>query len=165
VDETKLSAALKMHKGCFVTLHKDGNLRGCIGNIVPRGALYAAVMDNACAAALRDWRFQPVTAAEVEQLHLEISVLTAPQNLPFQTPEELLAKLRPNVDGVVLIRGRNQATYLPQVWEQLPKKEDFLSSLARKADLPADAWRKPGLQIETYQVELFEEEKPGKATR
>jgi AmmeMemoRadiSam system protein A len=106
-----------------------------------------------------------VTAAEVEQLHLEISVLTAPQNLPFQTPEELLAKLRPNVDGVVLIRGRNQATYLPQVWEQLPKKEDFLSSLARKADLPADAWRKPGLQIETYQVELFEEEKPGKATR
>ena len=89
--------------------------------------------------------------------HLEVSVLSIPRPLDFKSPEELLAKLRPQVDGVVLQVGRSGATYLPQVWEQLPAKKDFLGHLAEKAGLKADAWRAPGAKVLTYQVEAFHE--------
>jgi AmmeMemoRadiSam system protein A len=144
-------------KGCFVTLTKHRDLRGCIGYILPQGPLYQAVIENARNAALRDPRFPPVTPREVDQLEIEISVLTEPLPLFFSSPEDLLRKLHPGVDGVVLRIGGRSATYLPQVWEQIPAKVDFLNNLAEKAGCPPSAWRQPGASVLIYHVESFKE--------
>jgi AmmeMemoRadiSam system protein A len=144
-------------KGCFVTLTKSGQLRGCIGYIMAQGPLYRAVIENARNAALRDPRFEPVTPREVSQLEIEISVLTEPQPLFFSSPEDLLRRLRPGVDGVVLQLGGRGATYLPQVWEQIPDREDFLNNLAEKAGCAPSAWREPGTSVLIYHVESFKE--------
>jgi MEMO1 family protein len=147
------------NKGCFVTLTKSGELRGCIGNILPAGPLYQAVMENARGAALRDPRFPPVTEEEVGRLHIEVSVLTTPEPLPFATPQELLAKLQPHRDGVVLKIGGRSSTFLPQVWEQLPDKTEFLNHLAAKAGCEPSAWRGKDVLVSVYHVEAFEEPK------
>jgi len=152
-------ARLKESKGCFVTLTEAGQLRGCIGNILPAGPLYEAVMDNAQSAALRDFRFAPVTPDEVDKIHIEISVLTEPQPLAFSSPEDLLDKLQPHKDGVVLKIGLRGATFLPQVWEQLPDKVEFLSHLAQKAGGAPSDWRGKDVSVSIYHVEAFEEPK------
>lgn len=144
-------------KGCFVTLTKNRDLRGCIGYILPQGPLYQAVIENARNAALRDPRFPSVTPPEVDQLEIEISVLTAPLPLFFSSTEELLRQLHPGVDGVVLRIGGRSATYLPQVWEQLPDKVDFLNHLAEKAGCEPTAWRQPDVAVLIYHVESFKE--------
>ncbi len=142
-------------KGCFVTLTKGGELRGCIGHIVAIEPLYRAVMDNARSAALQDPRFPPVRSGELAELEVEVSVLTEPKPLAFGSSEDLLAKLRPHVDGVILTIDGRRATFLPQVWEQIPDKADFLSQLARKAGCEPSAWRKAGTSVSIYQVEAF----------
>ncbi|MGO9526057.1 MAG: AmmeMemoRadiSam system protein B [Verrucomicrobiia bacterium] len=144
-------------KGCFVTLTEHGRLRGCIGHIQPQEPLYKAVMDNSLNAAKRDPRFQRVRPNELDQVEIEISVLTVPEPLAFNSPEDLLAKLQPNRDGVVLRMGGLSATYLPQVWEQIPDKTQFLDTLAEKAGAAAGDWRAPGTQVFTYRVESFKE--------
>jgi len=155
VNEGEMPARLCEPRACFVTLKKAGRLRGCIGQLKADAPLYRAVMFNARSAALYDSRFPPVARGELPALGCEVSVLTEPQPLPFAHPRELLEKLRPGVDGVVLqARGRS-ATFLPQVWEQLPEPVEFLSRLALKAGLEADDWRLPGTAVMTYQVEAF----------
>jgi len=144
-------------KGCFVTLTEQGRLRGCIGHILPQEPLYKAVMDNSLNAATRDPRFQPVRPDELDKVNIEISVLTVPEPLAFRSPEDLLAKLQPHRDGVVLRMGGLSATYLPQVWEQIPDKTQFLDTLAEKAGAAAGDWRAPGTQVFTYRVESFKE--------
>lgn len=144
---------------CFVTLTQSGNLRGCIGNLLPTGPLYQAVVENAARAALNDPRFPPVRAAEAAGLHIEVSVLTVPAPLAFASPEDLVAKLQPHQDGVVLNISGRSATFLPQVWEQLPEKTTFLSHLAAKAGCAADAWRGPDVAVSIYAVEAFAEPK------
>ena len=104
-------------------------------------------MDNARSAALADPRFRPVRAEELEHINIEISILSVPQALKFTSPEDLLSKLHPNLDGVVLKIGWKRATYLPQVWEQLPDKDMFLSHLAKKAGAGPSDWKKPGVEI------------------
>jgi hypothetical protein len=160
IDLATVPPRLVERKGCFVTLTKKGKLRGCVGYITPEKPLFQAVMENAVHAALNDRRFAPVEKSELGDIEVEISVLTVPQPLQFDSPDDLLAKLRPGKDGVVLRVGQQQATYLPQVWEQIPKKEDFLSHLAEKAGLPQNAWREKGAVIETYQDEAFKESEP-----
>jgi AmmeMemoRadiSam system protein A len=150
-------------KGCFVTLTKRGDLRGCIGYILPQGPLYRAVVENARNAALRDPRFPAVGPGEVDQLEIEISVLTEPQPLFFSSPEDLLRRLQPHQDGVVLQIGNRGATYLPQVWEQIPDKVDFLNNLAEKAGCESSAWRQPGVSVSIYHVESFKESEVGTA--
>lgn len=152
-------ASCRLAKGCFVTLTKNGELRGCIGNILPAGPLYRSVEENARNAALRDPRFPPVTTAEAGTLHIEISVLTVPEPLTFASPDDLLTSLVPRRDGVVLRIGERSATYLPQVWEQLPAKADFLNHLAQKAGCVADAWRGPDVRVLIYHAEVFGEAK------
>jgi hypothetical protein len=144
-------------KGCFVTLTKQGQLRGCIGHIVAQRPLYRAIMENARNAALEDPRFSPVTADELKEIEIEVSVLTEPLPLFFSSPADLLSKLRPHKDGVILRIGQRSSTYLPQVWEQLPDKEEFLSHLSEKAGCPASAWKEAGTMVSTYQVEAFKE--------
>jgi AmmeMemoRadiSam system protein B/AmmeMemoRadiSam system protein A len=159
VKAGEVPARCQENKGCFVTLTRNGQLRGCIGNILPVGPLYQAVLQNVQSAALHDSRFSPVKPEEVSQLHIEVSVLTEPKPLAFGSPEELLRKLRPNRDGVVLKIGGRGATFLPQVWEQLPDKAEFLSRLAEKAGAAASAWRGKDVTVSTYQVEAFAEPK------
>jgi hypothetical protein len=144
-------------KACFVTLTENGALRGCVGHIVPQEPLYRAVVDNAQNAATRDWRFPPVQSDEVGKIKIEISVLTEPQPLRFNSPEDLLGKLQPYEDGVVLKIGARGATFLPQVWEQIPDKVEFLNRLAEKAGCEPSAWRGGDTSISIYHVEAFNE--------
>ncbi len=153
----QLSPVLKEKRGCFVTLTKNHNLRGCIGYILPIAPLYKAVIDNAYSAAFSDPRFPPVSKDEANNLHLEISVLSVPEKLDYNGKEDLLKKLIPLKDGVIIKKGFNSATFLPQVWEQLPKKEDFLGHLCLKAGLSPNEWEKGTLEIEIYHAEVFEE--------
>ena len=149
-------------RGVFVTLHKRHDLRGCIGSIAAVEGLADGISRNALNAAFQDSRFAPLTAAELPDLHIEISVLSDPQPLAYQTAEELTRKLRPAVDGVILKGpGGACATFLPQVWQQLPTPEQFLGHLCRKAGLADTAWRAGTLQIATYQVQAFEEPAKG----
>ena len=152
-----LAVKLTEPKGCFITLTTGGVLRGCIGNITPQLPLFRAIADNARSAALYDPRFNAVTPGEVDRLEIEISVLTVPQPLAFTSPDDLLRKLRPHEDGVLLNISGRVATYLPQVWEQLPDKIEFLSTLAEKAGCAPGDWRKPGATVSIYHVESFKE--------
>ncbi|MDW7979591.1 MAG: AmmeMemoRadiSam system protein A, partial [Verrucomicrobiales bacterium] len=146
-------------RGCFVTLTKHGQLRGCIGNILPAGPLYQAVIENARSAALHDYRFPPVRSDELKDIHIEISVLSEPVPVQFSSPDELLAKLKPGKDGVVLEIGERKATFLPQVWQQLPDKVEFLNHLAMKAGAGPSDWRGKDVKVSVYHVLAFEEEK------
>ena len=154
----RLSASLKENRGCFVTLTINNNLRGCIGYILPVASLYKAVVDNAYNAAFSDPRFSPVSEDEVKKLHIEISVLTVPSKLEYNGKEDLLKKLVPFKDGLIIKKGFYSSTFLPQVWDQLPEKEDFLGHLCLKAGLNPDEWEKGTLEIERYYTEIFEEE-------
>jgi len=157
VNAKDLPSKLSETRACFVTLTENGELRGCIGHIMPQEPLYQAVVDNARNAALRDPRFLPVQPGETGKIKIEISVLTVPKPLSFTSPEDLLAKLQPGQDGVVLELGDRGATYLPQVWEQLPDKVEFLNHLSEKAGGAPGDWRKPGTEVLIYHVEAFKE--------
>jgi len=157
VSAKEVSPKLAETKACFVTLTKDGALRGCIGHILPQEALYKAVADNTQNAAVRDPRFSPVQREEVDKIKIEISVLTEPQPLRFTSPDDLLNKLRPNEDGVVLQIGPRGATFLPQVWAQIPGKVEFLNQLSLKAGCEPSAWRGKDTAVSIYHVESFEE--------
>ncbi|MCU0519990.1 MAG: AmmeMemoRadiSam system protein A [Anaerolineae bacterium] len=142
----------------FVTLTtQNGSLRGCIGSLIAHRPLVDDVRANALAAAFEDPRFPPLGAGELTDLVVEVSVLTRPEPITYQGPHQLIELLRPNVDGVIIERGRHRATFLPQVWEQLPLPEEFLGHLCYKAGLSSDAWREGDLRISTYQVQKFEE--------
>jgi AmmeMemoRadiSam system protein A len=157
VNARGLPPQLSETKACFVTLTENGELRGCIGHIVPQEPLYQAVEDNARNAATRDPRFVPVQPGEAGKIKIEISVLTEPKPLLFTSPEDLLAKLQPGKDGVVLKLDGHSATFLPQVWEQLPDKVEFLNHLSEKAGCAPGDWRKPGTSVLIYHVEAFKE--------
>jgi AmmeMemoRadiSam system protein A len=151
-------AALHVHSGTFVTLKIGGQLRGCIGSLVGREPLVEGVRSNVINAAFHDPRFRRLTNKELDRVSIEVSVLTAPQPLAYSDPEDLIAKLRPGIDGVTIRKGEAGSTFLPQVWEQLPDHESFLSHLCKKAGLPADAWHSGDLDVEIYQVQYFQED-------
>jgi AmmeMemoRadiSam system protein A len=159
IDPETVPQKLQERLGTFVTVTIDGNLRGCIGHIIPRETLIEGIRENALNAAFRDPRFPPLTQEEFDQIELEISILTRPQELAYTDANDLLAKLRPGVDGVIIKRGYHEATFLPQVWEQLPDKKEFLTHLCLKAGLSPDSWKKEKLVVSTYQVQAFEEER------
>ncbi len=144
-------------RGTFVTLTINGCLRGCIGHIIPQESLIEGVRINAVNAAFRDPRFRPLSKNEFEKIEIEISVLTAPKALSYSDANDLLMKLRPGIDGVIIKKGYHQATFLPQVWEQLPDKMSFLTQLCLKAGLDGDTWKNENLDVSVYQVQAFEE--------
>jgi MEMO1 family protein len=160
--DAAVSSKFQARRACFVTLTKNGQLRGCIGNIFPQEPLYQAVVSRARAAAVGDPRFPRVSAAELKEIEVEVSILTVPKPLLFSSPEDLLDKLRPGVDGVVLRVASQESTYLPQVWQQIPDRRQFMNELAEKAGLAPDAWTNPTASVLTYQAEAFKEE-PAKA--
>ncbi len=153
-----LPPRLREPGAAFVTLRTrhDGRLRGCIGSIIATRPLVEDVRAHAIDAALHDPRFSPVTPEEVPQLALEVSYLTPLQPLTYHSPEDLLARLRPGVDGVLLRDGWRQATFLPQVWHSLPKPAEFLAHLCLKMGAEPTCWQRP-IEVFTYQVQAFQE--------
>jgi len=141
---------LLQERGVFVTLHKDGKLRGCIGTIKPAKPLIESVRDNAIAAGCEDPRFLSLIQEELSDIDIEISVLTEPKSASLE-------QISPGIDGVILRNGSNSATFLPQVWEELPRKEHFLSHLSQKAGLYPEDWQNSSTQYETYQAIVFGE--------
>lgn len=152
------SQKFQERRGTFVTLTINGALRGCIGHIIPQESLIEGVRVNAMNAAFRDPRFRPLSQNEFEKIKVEVSILTEPKPLPYTDANDLLSKLRPGTDGLIIRKGYHQATFLPQVWEQLPNKRDFLTHLCLKAGLAGDAWAYDKLEVHTYQAQAFEEE-------
>lgn len=159
IDLAQLSPALIAERACFVTLrqHHNGELRGCTGTLLARYPLIQEVVASTQQSALHDPRFMPVQAAEVPHLHIEISILTPMQALAYTSPDDLISRLRPEIDGVTLVYGEHRATFLPQVWERIPDPTLFLSMLTQKMGLVPDAWRKLPLTVYTYQSIIIEE--------
>lgn len=148
---------LREDHATFVTLTKNGMLRGCIGTLEAYQPLIQDVYEHAIDAAFEDFRFPPVKAKEVSQIKIEISVLSTPVPLEFDEPKEILGKLRVGIDGVVISNGIRRSTFLPQVWEKVPDPEAFMSQLCYKMGVPYDYWRNNILKVSTYQVEEFSE--------
>jgi AmmeMemoRadiSam system protein A len=148
---------LGQKRATFVTLKVDGKeLRGCIGSILPTQDLYDDVVANAKSAAFHDPRFPPLTEAEYRRCSVEVSLLTVPQELPYTDTEDLRRRIRPGIDGVILQLGGRSATFLPQVWEELPDFDLFFAHLGMKAGIGANVLEYHP-QIFTYQAEHFEE--------
>ncbi|MCG8635034.1 MAG: AmmeMemoRadiSam system protein A [Desulfobacterales bacterium] len=152
------SAFLERKQGLFVTLHKKGKLRGCIGNLEPVKTLREGIAENAVCAAFRDSRFSPLAPEELDLIEIEVSLLSQPEKLAFRDCRDLLTLLVPGKHGVIIEKGGCRATFLPQVWEQLPGCEAFLGHLCTKAGLASTAWKEKGMIVYTYEVQHFAEE-------
>ncbi len=150
-------AALQEPGATFVTLRQWGELRGCIGTLEARRTLRQDVEQNALAAAFHDPRFTPLASAEFEITRIEVSLLSAPVPMPIAGEQDLLARLRPGVDGVVLSWRDRRGTFLPQVWETLPEPRDFVAELKRKAGITLPGWDDE-IRVARYTVDKFEEE-------
>jgi AmmeMemoRadiSam system protein A len=140
----------------FVTLTRNGDLRGCIGSFVAIRPLREDVRANAVNAAFRDPRFAPLSSREFPKIRVEVSTLSPAEPLPVQSEEEAWEKLRPHVDGVIFEYGPYRSTFLPQVWEQLPEPDRFLAHLKMKASLPWNFWA-PGVRLSRYSVRNWKE--------
>lgn len=154
-DPERFSGRLREPGAAFVTLHRSGELRGCVGHLEATQPLVVDVADNAFAAAFRDPRFEPLAHWELDGLDLDISVLTPPSPLEFRDEADLLRRLRPGKDGLILEDLGHRGTFLPTVWESLPEPERFLAQLKRKAGLPTTHWS-PTLKVFRYETETFD---------
>jgi len=155
ISESELvSEQLFQERSCFVTLELDDNLRGCIGHIEPTQALYLDIIENATNSAFNDSRFNPLSKEEFDKIEIEVSVLSKPVQIEFIDWQNLLEKININQDGLIIKLNGHSSTYLPQVWEELSSKEEFLSSLCKKANLEPGDWKKEGMEILKYQVEV-----------
>lgn len=143
--------------GTFICLKINGQLRGCIGSLTATESIVEGVRHNAVNAAFEDPRFPPLAGEELESIKVEVSVLTAPRPLEYTDGEDLAARLVKGEDGLIIRKGIHSATFLPQVWEQLPDPRQFLSHLCQKAGLAGDAWQREKLSVQTYRVQYFTE--------
>jgi len=157
LDLNKFTPRLQADGTSFVTLTINGMLRGCIGSLEPNQSLAEDVREHAIAAALNDYRFPPVRISELSQIEIEVSRLTTPVSLEYDSPEDLLSRLRPGVNGVVIRDGMRRATFLPQVWEKLPDPAEFLDHLCAKMGATPGLWRQKHIDVLIYQVEEFHE--------
>ena len=155
VDPDRFSPRLREPGACFVTLRCSGRLRGCVGSLEATRSLVEDVAQNAFASAFRDSRFQPLTQEEEAGLDVHLSILTPPEPLPCRSEAELLSKLQPGIDGLILQDGPNRATFLPSVWESLVEPKKFLAELKRKAGLREDHWS-DGIRFQRYRTESIE---------
>lgn len=151
-----LSSELLERRSCFVTLRAHGELRGCVGALEALRPLAEDVWRNAYGCAFNDPRFTPLTSAEWSFCRLSLSVLTQPQPLSVAGEPDLLAQLRPGVDGLVIEMGAARATFLPSVWEQIAEPAAFVRQLKLKAGWPPDFWS-PQIRVLRYESETFGE--------
>ncbi len=142
---------------CFVTLNLHGHLRGCIGSIIAHRPLIDDLISNAEAAAFRDPRFSPLTSDEFEDVEIEVSLLTPPEPVTYSDAAELSTIIRPGIDGVIIRLGNYQATFLPQVWDELRDFNSFFSHLGLKAGIGNDPLSMHP-EVYVYQVDKFDGE-------
>jgi len=158
INKSKIDQMLLKPVATFVTLTTDGKLRGCVGELEARRPLYQSVIDNTLSAAFDDNRFLPLNETELPIVNIEISMLgKSTRYRRSDTSEGLLDQIIPNNHGVILESGSGKATFLPQVWGEVPDKITFLESLSRKAGLPPDAWKDKNTTLSYYTVEHFSE--------
>jgi AmmeMemoRadiSam system protein A len=151
----KLKEKYNEKKSCFITLTINNELRGCIGSLYPKQELWKDVIDNVLNASFEDYRFDPLTKEELDDLKIEISVICGIQRLEYKDSKDLLDQLDDQM-GIILKKGNYCSTFLPQVWEQIPDKTKFMNQLALKAGLSKDSWK--NAQIFFYRVEKIKEE-------
>ncbi len=154
IEISNYPSHLQQKLACFVTLNRNGNLRGCIGHLEAMQPLVQDVVENAFAAAFSDPRFPQLSEPEMMGLEIDISILSPSKLIEFASERDLLAQIRPGVDGLILKHGAHQGTFLPSVWESLPDAESFLKQLKRKAGLAPDFWSNDIL-IMRYTTESF----------
>jgi len=159
VEEDGLPQSLKEKKGTFVTLWENDELRGCIGNLNSEKPIYQSVIDNCLSSALLDPRFAALKNDELNNIKIEISILSELKKLPdFTNNDSFLKYLNKYKPGLLIKKGAYQATFLPQVWEDLNSAESFISHLCEKAGLEKNEWKKIDLEIYQYSAEVFKEE-------
>lgn len=156
VSAETYSDVLQKNGACFVTLHYNKQLRGCIGSLSPYQPLVNDVVHNAFNAAFHDPRFSPLRPDELKDVHIHIEVLSPTEVLHFESENKLLGMLRPGIDGLVLRENSHNGTFLPSVWSSLPEPEVFLQQLKRKAGLATHYWS-DSITIERYTTEAFDE--------
>ncbi len=159
-DLDQLPERLRQPAATFVTLHTDGRLHGCIGSVTPRLPLAWDVAKNAIAAARHDPRFPPLRPEELNRTEVEISILTPLQEVPYSTFTDLLTKIRPGTDGVMVERGWQRGLLLPQVWEDIPDHRRFLEHVALKAGAGPDIYMDPNTKVYVFQVHSFTQPAP-----
>lgn len=164
VDPERFDPALQVRGASFVTLRIGDALRGCTGSLEPVRPLVADVAHQAFCAAFLDPRFEPLREEEHARLRVHVSVLGPRERLCVSSEEELLATLRPGVDGLVLEEGSLRATFLPAVWAQLPSPREFLQQLRRKAGLPDGYWSRT-LSVSRYTVQDVEDQERSSSPR
>lgn len=157
LDPSAHPERLRVRRAAFVTLRRNGELRGCVGSLEPSRSLVEEVAQSAFRAGFRDPRFPPLGADEIDDLEIHVSILSPLEPLTVRSEEELIAKLRPGQDGVLLREGAFQATFLPSVWESLPEARRFVRELKRKAGLPAEHWS-DAITVFRYTTESFPHE-------
>lgn len=157
LNPVALTPILRTEGASFVTLTVGGTLRGCIGALEPYQPLAEDVREHAVAAALEDYRFPAVQESELAGIEIEVSRLTVPVRLEYTDADDLLAKLHPGMDGVILRDGFHRATFLPQVWGKIPDPTEFLANLCYKMGASPNTWQKKKLEVLIYQVEEFHE--------
>ncbi len=156
INPASYSDALQQQRASFVTLTQQKLLRGCIGHLQAYQPLVIDVVENAFSAAFNDPRFPALGADELEKTQIEISVLSIPQALEVENEQQLIQKLNPGKDGLILEDGLYRATFLPSVWEQLPRAEEFVEALKSKAGMPSGYWSN-SMQIFIYHTISFSE--------
>lgn len=155
VDLTDFPANFATHRATFVTLQKKHQLRGCIGTLEAIRPLAEDIAENAFLAAFKDPRFPPLAGDEFDELEIHLSILTPAEPVAFTSEQDLITKLKPGVDGLILEEGRRRGTFLPSVWEQLPEPEQFLRHLKQKAGLAFDYWSE-NIRIYRYRTEMID---------
>ncbi|MFH0711120.1 MAG: AmmeMemoRadiSam system protein A [Candidatus Aenigmatarchaeota archaeon] len=148
---------LKSERGVFVTIFKNGELRGCIGYPYPTQSAIKNLRE-AAVGVTRDPRFPPLKKGELEEIVIEVSILTEPKLIEVKKSKEYLERIEPHKDGLIIKNDMRSGLFLPQVWEQLPDKIEFLTHLCLKAGLSSDEWISDGTTIYKFQVEFVKED-------
>jgi uncharacterized protein len=158
-SEDLLPDLFKEYGAVFVTLKNraDNSLRGCIGSLIAHRSLYEDIVANAISSAFNDPRFPSLDKNELPNIKIEISLLSSPKQLIYTDAADLLSKITPKIDGLIIKYQEYQATFLPSVWDEVPLREQFLSLLCKKAGLDAEFYKSGNLEVYTYQAEKFEE--------
>ncbi len=158
-DLAALPAALSEPGASFVTITNHGKLRGCIGSTEVSSPLAQDVARNAISAATRDFRFPSVTERELSEIHLEVTILTPPRALSYHNYDDLLTKIHPGTDGIILSSGIKKGLLLPQVWARIPQPDRFLEMIAQKAGIPSRELRDdpPTITVQTFEARHYAE--------
>jgi hypothetical protein len=149
--------SLNAELGVFCTINKKGKLRGCIGLPYPVMSLINAIISAACSVC-EDPRFKKLSKNELGDIKIEISVLTEPKLVEVEKQDDYLKKIEPGKHGLILQYGPYSGLFLPQVWEEIPDKEEFLDNLCLKAGITQGMWKEKGVKLYSFEAQIFEEE-------